>query len=68
MTTILLFALFLIMFIIGCFRLIFGGIGEMHRLDHGTVHRKAVNRRTRRHFLITFAILAYAIYKLMTLA
>ena len=65
MTTIIPFVIFLIMFVIGCFRLIFGGIGEMHYLDHGTVHRKAVNRRTRRHFLITFSILAYAIYRLI---
>ena len=67
MTAILTFILSLIMFIIGCIRLIVSGTGEIHKADFGTAHRRRVNRGIRRHFIITAGLLAWSVAQLMTL-
>lgn len=61
------FILSLIMFVIGCIRLIIGGVGEIHKADHGTAHRRRVNRDIRRHFAITAALLTFAVARLMAI-
>lgn len=67
MTAIIAFGLSILMFIIGCIRLIISGAGEIHKADHFTAHRRRVNKGIRRHFLITAGLLTWAVTQLMSM-
>ena len=67
MTVIVAFMASLILFVIGCIRLIFSGTGEIRNHDRGTAHRRRVNRGIRRQFLISGAMLAWAVSQLMSI-
>lgn len=67
MTAVIAFVASLIMFVIGCIRLVISGAGEIHNADHFTAHRRRVNRGIRRHFVIAAGLLTWAVTQLMTM-
>lgn len=50
----------IVMLFLGFVRMFLNGIGEVHKRDAGSAHRKAKNRGVRKHFLITAALFIIA--------